>query len=73
MRRTLVSKNLLLKHSAIKLWITPNVEKSRHFINGIRLKKHMQVPIKLNFLSGSWELGTKQTLKTTINSYLENF
>jgi hypothetical protein len=31
----------------------------------------MQVPIKFNFLSGNWELGTKQTLKTTINSYLE--
>jgi hypothetical protein len=73
MRQAPISNNLFLKHSVVRLWITPNVENSRHFINGIQLKKHMQeVPIKFNLLSDSQELSTEQTLKTTINSCIEN-
>ncbi len=73
MRRAQVSDNLPSKHSLIELWITPNAKESRHFINRIRLNKHMQkIPIKFNLFKGNRKLSIEKTLKKTINNNLEN-
>jgi hypothetical protein len=69
MRRAPFFNKLLPEHSAVKLWITPYAEESRHFLNGIQLKKHMQkMLMKFNLLKVGWELGTKGTLTLTSES-----
>jgi hypothetical protein len=73
MKRALVCNKLFSEHSVVKFWITPYVEESRHFFNGIQLKKHMQkIPMKFNLLKLSRELGTKRTSTSTNESNLLN-
>jgi hypothetical protein len=73
MRQALVFHNLPLKCSVVRPWIAPNVEDSKHFIDGIRLKKHMQkILVELNLLRGSQEFDTEQTLTTIIKSSIGN-
>jgi hypothetical protein len=50
MRGALVFDKLISVHNVIRFRIVPNTEESKHFLDDIQLKKHMQkVPMKLNW------------------------